>query len=143
MSTQTSHSKMIGQRGELLAELFLEDLGAKFVARSEIPHFPYDLVMGFTTSTGGINIYAVEVKATEQPISSQYPLPRRSADSITKSNIPVLLLVVDVKRNRLYYALGPSVAQVAASQAGRQTVMVPVTEIDEHIKRELQAKLTS
>jgi hypothetical protein len=132
---------MIGRRGELMAELFLQELGATFIAKSTAPDIPYDFFIGFATANGGLNIYAVEVKATEQPISSRYPLRGRLVGYLANSNIPVLLLIVDVKRNRLYYTWGDSIATTPQYNGGSLTVMVPVIEIDDSVKTALRDEL--
>ena len=141
MSTQTTRSQMILRRGALMAELFLQELGATYIAKSNAPDFPFDFFIGFTTATGGLNTYAVEVRATEQLVAGHYALRGRLVDYLAQSNIPVLLLVVDVKRNRLYYAWGNSIASAPRSNGGNPTVTVPVCELDDHTKTALRHEL--
>jgi hypothetical protein len=53
----------------------------------------------------------------------------------------VLLLIADVKRNRLYYTWGDALAEMHKSNGERKSLTVPVTEIDDRVKEELRAKL--
>jgi hypothetical protein len=88
-----------------MAELFLEDLELAFVARTPVASdFGYDFFVGSPNSKGGINLTAVEVKATERVVSSYYVIDSRLFARLAYSNIPGLLLVADVKQNRLFYA---------------------------------------
>lgn len=130
-----SKADMRGRRGELLAELFLQDLGAEFVARPTAD-LGYDFFVGFSNPDGGINIAAVEVKATDRPIQSRYPLQKRLFRRLANSNIPVLLLVVNVKENRLFYALPGDYA--GEEGTAENTVLVPLTAVDESTKSELR-----
>jgi hypothetical protein len=131
----------MGRRAELMTELFLQDLGATFIASSANTKVPYDFFVGFTTANGGVNTYAVEVKATEEPVSLRYSLQKKLIDALAQSNIPVLLLIADVKRNRLYYTWGDALAEMHKSNGERKSLTVPVTEIDDRVKEELRAKL--
>ena len=143
MSMETTRPQMIARRGELMAELFLQELGTAYIAKSSAPDFPFDFFIGFRTDQGGLNTYAVEVKATEQPVEGRYALQRPMVDYLTKSNIPVLLLVVDVKRNRLYYTLGNAIAKAPRSNGKQLTLRVPVIEIDDTVKAALRSDLAS
>lgn len=128
-------AEIMGRRGELLAELFLQDLGAEFVARPTAD-LGYDFFVGFNNSDGGLNVAAVEVKATERPVKSRFPIEKRVFRRLANSNIPVLLLVVDVKENQLFYALPDDCT--AGEDPGGNTVSIPLTLVDETTKRELR-----
>lgn len=140
MSARSSKADLVGRRGELLAELLLEDLGAEFVARP-MSDFGYDYFVGFNNAEGGINIAAVEVKATEGPVGSRFPVQKRLFRRLAHSNIPVLLLVANVKENRLFYAF-PS-AQASSGNPDARTVSIPLTEIDDAAKNELREQLAN
>lgn len=132
-------AELLGRRGELLAELFLQDLGAEFVARPTTD-LGYDFFVGFNNSEGGVNIAAVEVKATERPVQQRFPLQRQLFRRLAYSNIPVLLLVANVKENRLFYALPGTFSSVVES--GASTVSIPVTAVDDTTRNELRHLLT-
>lgn len=140
MSEVASRARMIGRRGELLAELLLEELNPAFLAQPT-DDLGYDFFLGIPNPNGGVNIAAVRVKSTENPVHSVYPLDRSLYQSLANSNVPVLLLVVDVKQNRLFYTMpgldGP------ADSAGTGRVYVHLTEIDELVREELRSRLAT
>lgn len=135
-----SKSEMLGRRGELLAELFLQELGAAFVARPTAD-LGYDFFVGFNNAEGGVNVAAVEVKATDRPVQSHFPIDKRLFRRLAHSNIPVLLLVVNVKENRLFYA--PPSAFSPGGVRGANTLSIPVTAVDESTRNELHEMLAS
>lgn len=138
MSEASSRKQLIERRGELLAEFFLEDFAPAFLARPSAD-LGYDYLMGLANAEGGMNLAAVQVKATERPVPSRMPMRRDLYDRMAHSNVPVLLLVVDVKRKLLYYATADSEAHT--DDAGTSGVVVQLTEVDENVKQELRARL--
>ncbi len=138
MSTKPT-AEMVGRRAELMAELFLQDLGAEFVARPSAA-VGYDFFVGFNNPEGGVNLAAVEVKATDQPVPARFMVQRRLFRRLVNSNIPVLLLVVNVKDNRLFYALP---ASDPPEDSDANTVSIPLTPVDEAAKDELRHLLAS
>lgn len=132
-------AELLARRGELLAELFLQDLGAEFVARPSAD-VGYDFFVGFNNPDGGVNLAAVEVKATDRPVQHHFVVQKRLFRRLASSNIPVLLLVANVKENRLFYAL-PS-ADASGVDTGANTVSIPVTAVDDSTKDELRSLLT-
>jgi len=138
MSESRSRPEYVARRGELLAELFLQDLKPEFVARTT-GDVDYDFLVGFRNSRGGVNNIAVEVKATEHVVENRFPLSRRKYQRFAYSNIPVLFIVVDVKNNRVFYTWISSDDAVASPE--RKTVMIRLTEIDESTKEELRKQL--
>lgn len=148
MSTQTqSHAQLVARRAELLAELFLQELSPSFLASSNIGNVPYDFFVGFPSASGGVNAYVVEVKSTDHPVGTHYSLRtnNRVIEYLTSSNIPAILLVVDVKNNRLYYAWGHSIPKPKEPPAGHgtMTIQVPVVAINDSTREELRRKLAS
>ena len=135
MTTHEAPSGLVARRGELMVELFLQDLRPSFLSRPTSPNLGYDLLVGFKNARGGINTFAVEVRATERPPRGRFRLPRRAFDRLALSNVPALLLVVDVKHNRLYHAwLTPD---GTAGGDDPQKVPVPLTELDAPAMAEL------
>lgn len=139
MNNKHSHTEIVGRRGELLAELFLQDLNPSFVAKPT-SDFGYDFFIGVPNTHGGINNYAVELKATERPVAAHFPVNASLYERLANSNIPALLLVVDVKQNRLFYAWLSS--KNLKREAKARTIKIPVTEIDDVVKEELRKQLT-
>lgn len=138
MSEASSRMQVVARRGELLAEFFLEDFAPALLARPSAD-LGFDYLMGLPNPEGGMNLVAAQVKATERPVPSRMPIRREMYDRMAHSNVPVLLLVVDVKRNLLYYAMPDSTAHAGHAGAGR--VVVQLTEIDESVKQELRDRL--
>lgn len=128
------------RRGELMAEIFLEELEPKYVARSpDNNELGFDFLVGFENNEGGLNTYAVEVQATEQPISGTMRVSRETYNRLAHSNIPLILLVVDVKQNQLFYAC-PWRQELDAS-SGTSHVTIPLTFITEESRDSLRAQL--
>lgn len=133
-----SNSQIVSRRGELLAELFLEELNPEFMARSP-DQFGYDFLVGFPNSRGGINNISVEVKSTERVPRGQYVISKRLFDRLSRSNTPALLLVADVKDNKLFFAWLTS--DLPASSEVAENVRIQITEINDITKEELRDKL--
>jgi uncharacterized protein (UPF0128 family) len=136
MTMQNSPSKVAARRGELLAELFLQELEPKFISRSTTADWGYDLLVGFANKKGGINTFAVQVKATERPPGERFQIMRDTFDRFANSNIPGLLLVADVKQNHLYYAW-----LTAKRPAGTASISIALTEIDDKSKELLRRQV--
>jgi len=138
---QSSKAYMVGRRGELIAELFLQDMNPSFVAKPT-SDLGYDFLVGFPNTNGGINNYAVQVKATEQPVPSRFPIQTTVYKCLAHSNIPALLIVVDVKQNLLFYAwLTPEITKGRSRET--HTIRIPVTEVNDLVKEELRKQLAS
>ena len=116
---------MVHRRGELMVQLFLQDLAPGYIGKPQ-SDFGYDFIIGIPNASGGINTTAVITKATERPVPNKFQLAKDVHKIIAYSNIPVLLLVANVKQNQLYYAwITPQLA-IARSMA-----KVPVSKIDQ------------
>lgn len=125
-------AELVGRRGELLAELFLQDLRPAYLGRAELANAPYDFFVGFPSERGGINTFAVEVKTTENLEQAVYAIPKRLLDYLALANIPVILLVADAKNNRLFYAWGDAIGKRTESQGdAEESVRIPLTLLDE------------
>jgi Domain of unknown function (DUF4365) len=138
MTETRSRSELVGRRGELFVELFLQDLKPEFVARPTTD-FGYDFFVGFRNPRGGINIIAVEVKSTEQSILDRFPVQQNLYARWANSNIPVLFIVANVKENKLFYHW-PSPDAFLESQESN-LIKIQLTEIDENNKEELRSRL--
>lgn len=138
----TIHYKkqQIWRRGELMAEMFLESLEPQFVAKSTSSNLVFDFFIGFLNPNGGINTFAVEVKATERSIQGTYLLPAKIYKILSNSNIPVLLLVVDVKENEFYYSWLSDKPEVSRL---KNDVRVSVSKVDNESKSKLVHRMTA
>lgn len=140
MSEAASRARMIERRGDLLAEQLLAELSPAFLAQPT-DDLGYDFFLGIPNPNGGVNIAAVRVKATENPVHSAFPIDRSLYLSLANSNVPVLLLVVNVKQNRIFYAM-PGL-DLPAGPAGLDHVNVHLTEVDDHVREELRSRLAT
>ena len=120
-----------------MAELLLQELGPQFISRPT-EDVGYDLLVGFENKKGGINTFAVELKSTARPPGTRFQLLGRAVDRFAHSNIPGLLLVADVKQNRMYYAwLNQGKAP------GSAHVSIPIIEVNETTRKDLESHLKS
>lgn len=140
MNMTQSVQKSIYRRGELLAELFLQELDPDFVAQPT-GEFAYDFFVGISNAKDGINNFAVEVKATERLAGNRYSISRQQYNRWANSNIPVLLLVVDVKENRIYYHWPTT--EESDQFGGSDMITIYLTEIDDESKQELRNRLAA
>ena len=101
--------------------------------------FAYDFFVGFLNHHGGITTTAVQVKATERPVKGSFSIERKLYERWAYSNIPVLILLVDVKRNQMFYAW-PSPKETGGSPHAK-SISIPVTQIDEQTKELLHRRL--
>ena len=140
MSTITTmspaaHKQMVQRRGELMAELFLQGLQPAYLAQST-GDFWYDFLVVFTNPAGGINNFAVEVVATEQPVKESYRMSAELMRRCASSNLPVLFLLAEVKKNHLYYAWPHE--HKTQLRRGTSFVTFPVTEINSESSAKLR-----
>jgi hypothetical protein len=140
MTDDTSRAELIARRGELIAELFLQDLGPAFVARTT-HDMGSDFLVGFTNALGGVNTFAIEVKSTEEPVSDHVAISKQRFDRLAYSNVPAILLVVDVKHNRLHYAWVPS--DGSETRKGNRQVAIAVTPVDDAEKVRLRKQFVA
>jgi len=131
----------VADRGELLAQVFLQDLKPVSVARGG-KDGGVDYLATFKTPNQGLRVIAVEVKATERPVKDNYSLKADLVSRLSTANVPVLILVVNVKSNEIYYTWARGAAALSSQNAGKRTWRVPVKRADEH-KEELLQEILS
>ncbi len=122
-----------------MAELFLEGLEPVSVARPP-QDFGYDLLVVFKNSKGGVNTFGVEVIATQRPVPARFVVDRPTYDRLAHSTIPGLLLVADVKQNKLFFAWPP---RVDTRRSESSSVSFPLTQIDSKTQAELHKRLVA
>jgi len=121
-----------------MAEIFLEELEPDYVAQPTTDDFAFDFLVGFANPEGGTNTYAVEIAAKEQSVEDVYHVPRKLFNRLAHSNISVLLLVVDVKHNAIYYSW-PSPNTGVEGDA--DTVSISLTQVDEDTRKALRRRM--
>lgn len=124
----------VERRADILAEMFLRDLNPKFLAQASFQGAVWDYMVAFQTTGGKLIHVAVQVRATEQPFSAKFTfaaLPQQ-VNQFLKSNLPVLILIVDVK-TKSYAWNWASNAKIVKDPhlKGHALIQVPVIT-DEH-----------
>jgi hypothetical protein len=124
----------ITQRAELLVQLFLQELGAS-VWTAVGNAGPFDVIASFVTDDQKSRITAIELKATEEPVGKEFRFEAdlRLIRALQHSNVPVLFLVVDVKRSQVFLGWARDVRFDPSPGKGKQTVrcrlpVVPAAE---------------
>lgn len=100
--TKKNEAWYIEERATLLAEDFLLKLGPAFLSKPD-KGLKLDYIVFFQQPKKPLITIGVLVEATQKQIQEQisfYPIPARW---ILRSNIPVLLIVIDVKHNEVYF----------------------------------------
>lgn len=138
MTANVPHSEFVARRAEILAELGLQKLQPAYLENTSGSGV-YDFIVGFNTSAGGLNTFAVEVIATEQPVPGEFPVRESRRRRLLNANIPVLLLVVDAKHNQLYYALDP--VRDPNVRRTKTALIVPVVPLDDDSRPALLERL--
>ena len=136
MNTELTH-----RRAELLAELFLQELQPSMLTRI-LANRPFgDFYAVFRTKMSRSVTISVEVKATEKPITGDFRFraPIRAAEAMRNSNIPMLLLVVDVKANEIYFNWASKAKEESHSPSPTRisTLTIPVRKATEASKKKL------
>jgi hypothetical protein len=140
MSKPQHEAEALGHRAELLVELFLTELNPMFVARPPYPNLGFDFFVGFRNERGGVNISVIEVKATEKEVVNSFHVRRELYRMLVHSNLPVVLMVADVKRNRLYWgAPRPEEADARESTTVKVRVQALESAPDSDLRRFLMA----
>jgi hypothetical protein len=121
-----------------MAELFLQELEPEGIVRPR-HDLGLDFLVTFRNSKGGINSFGVEVKSTGQDVQLSFGIERKTYDRLANSNIRILLIIANVKQNKLYFAW----INNRRHHSGAATVMIPLTPINGRTKTELRRKLTA
>jgi hypothetical protein len=103
MTTKTKEPWYITKRGQLLSQEFLFELAPKqAIYTGDEPDHLFDYMALFPKSDGSLVTIAIAVTATEEEIQGAYPFKVSDLEKFKNSNIPVLILVIDVKRNKFF-----------------------------------------
>lgn len=103
MIEQANKAWYVARRGELLAEQFLLELKPNYISPMQGLDFGIDYMAFFSKSDGTPIAIAIAVKATQQEIKGHYLLSSSQAQRLLNSNLPVLIIVIDVKSNNTYF----------------------------------------
>jgi hypothetical protein len=93
----------ITKRGELLTKQFLFEIEPEdLIYTGDHADHLFDYMALFLKPDGSPVTIAIAVKATEEEIEGAYPFKVSDLEKFKNSNIPVLILVIDVKRNQYF-----------------------------------------
>ena len=84
------------------------------------PEHEVDYMALFSKPNGGLVMIAITVKPTEEEIKGVYPFKVSELEMFKKSNIPVLMLVIDVKRNQYFLNWANNVIIKESANAGSE-----------------------
>jgi len=93
----------VSRRGELLAEQFLLELQPDSIVASPKDNLAFDFIAIFTKPDRTPVTIGIEVKTTQHEIGGHFEIKTELALRLLKSNIPVLVIVVDAKTNEIYF----------------------------------------
>lgn len=134
----------IERRADILAEMFVRDLNPKFIFQANLQRAVWDYMAAFQTKKGRLVNITITVKATEKPIPGTiiFVMSSGRANQIVNSNLPVLLLLVDVKTSAVAWNW-ISEATVTSASRLRADVLVRVPAIKQSAEtvRQLRAEI--
>lgn len=115
----------IARRGELLVEQFLLDLGAEYVSPLGAPDLGIDYIAFFLEDGRSPRAIGIEAKSTQQQTDGRYPVPSDLLRRFEDSNLPILFVVADVKRNEIFFEWVKKGSFTATARpASKNTTMV-------------------
>lgn len=135
--SDSSRAEMISRRAELLAEMFLEELGAKV---TNSPSLMADYLAFFESAPESVQIVAIQVEAIETPLPDVFPLKTSILNRAAGFNVPTLLLVIDVKLKRIAFAWLDEIARTPERTAKKSEVLIPLKDA-EVCREEIQERL--
>jgi hypothetical protein len=104
MITQTDVPWYVTKRGELLTKEFLFEIEPDdLIYTGDHAEHLFDYMALFLKPDGSPVTIAIAVKATEEEIQGIYPFKVSDLKKFKNSNIPVLILAIDVKRNQFFF----------------------------------------
>jgi hypothetical protein len=93
----------VTKRGELLTKQFLFEIEPDdLIYTGDHADHLFDYMALFLRPDGSPVTIAIAVTATEEEIEGVYPFKISDLEKFKNSNIPVLILVIDVKRNKIF-----------------------------------------
>lgn len=134
----TAKDEIIAQRGEFLAQSFLLDCGARLI---ESPDLAVDYLALFRENDESFQIAGVELETTERPLPDAITISAGLIARAARSNVPTLLLVIDVKLNKFAFAWLDEIAR-ANGVPKRGKVRVPLLDGEQH-RHEIRERVLS
>lgn len=132
----------VARRGELLAEEFLLDLQPDNIVANPSEGAPVDFVAFFTTRDHIPVTIGVTVKATQKEINGNYSLAADQARRLLHSNLPVLIVVIDVKANEIYFNwIRDAIPLEKQADLGVRQVLLHLRKSSEEERRRLRDEI--
>jgi hypothetical protein len=135
----------VDRRGKLLAELFLHQLEPDFVGDAGKEDIPFDYFVTISTPEKQIKTIAVFVQTTEEEIRNPWQVyfKEKVVPALQNSNIPVLLLIIDVKRGKVFFNWASRLEALESSGQGKQMqgFSFPLIEASEKTIRLLKKEI--
>ena len=103
MTDKKNNTWYVEERGALLAEGFLLELRPAELRIMQNSEVGFDYVAFFSKADSSPVLIGVEAQATEQKVNGGYPFQVAQLKRLQNSNIPILIVVLDVKRNEIYF----------------------------------------
>jgi hypothetical protein len=142
MKDETNKAWYVSRRGILLAEQFLLELQPNQLSSVEGPVALFDYMAFFLRQDGTLITIAVEVKATQQPIKDRFGLHASQIERLVKSNLPVLLVVANVKQNEIFFNwIKDAIHQVHVMPRKQHVIPVPLRKATNDEKEKLRKEI--
>ncbi len=103
MTAKKSEVWYVSQRGQLLAEQFLLELEPVHVSSLQQSDIGLDYLLFFSRKNGALQALGVEVVPTEREVPGLFTVDSSLMERLAGSNLPALLVVIDVKRSEIYF----------------------------------------
>lgn len=129
MTTKTEVPWYVTKRGELLAKQLLFELAPDdLVYTGDHAEHIFDYMILYLRSDGSPVTIAMTVKPTEDEIKEVYPFKVSELNKLKKSNIPVLIVVIDVKRSHYFFNWVQDIAELNESDNLQldHTLLIPL-----------------
>jgi hypothetical protein len=142
MSTPT----FIQRRGEVIAELFLGDLRPITLVQVPQSDEVCDFFAAFRTKQGKVLTIGVEAIATDKPVPAEYVFHAsgRRLEMLVASTLPLLLVVVDVKLNEVFFNWTTNLTVVRDPSVRKSALLrLPVIKATEESKASLLKEIKS
>ncbi len=127
----TTQPWYVEERADAMARLFLQDVSAELAVPKRDIGVNYLSV--FRTEQGTRHVIPVVVLGTEEKISDEYRFPEsiQFIDEWKSANVPVLILVANVKQTELFYGWASDITTTTKHNGEENAWVLPVRRIDD------------
>ena len=98
-----SESRLIKQRAEAIAYLFLSEYDNLEISRNVGPQFTFDFLINIKSDSNIIGKFGLELKARKHMESKSIYLGLKLKDLIPIEPIPVILFFIDISSKNIYF----------------------------------------